>query len=264
MALRPVAFSPSGALLLAPMTQTAAVKAGKGKSMSTETTPENTPEAAPAATPAPAPEPASEPASQPFAVFGSSEEFQGRLDQAKRSFLKEHGLESPEQLAQLIEAQKAAEAKAEEDRRAQMSELEQEREARAKYEAQAQEAMDAKEEAELRAHIYMVCAEKGIKNHDYAFYALTNKLTSMSEDEELDEGVFFDELMADPQGAAALGMPQQVRAQGASTTIDDKGPAPTPAGGGEPEVRDANKMSKAEFSKYLAGLGVHTSSVPGT
>ena len=168
-------------------------------------------------------------AATPFATFETAEAFNRRMEREARSILKAKGIDPDkidEQMAALKKLQED-QAKAEE---AQKSEIQKAAEAKAKAEADAKSAMGAAEAAQMKAHLYKTFAEKGVKNFDYAFYAVTNKLSSMGENEELDENDFITKMMADPTQAAALGIVgSTVQPTGATTTGVGTQPDPKPA-----------------------------------
>lgn len=203
----------------------------------------------------PAPPPADPPDPEPFAVFKTSDDLNKRLAQAARSQLREMGFEDPNALKDIVAEHKKLQDEAEKQRQAQMSELEREREQRQALERQAEEAMSAAEAAELRAHLYSVFAEKGVRNFDYALWEVSSKLEGLGEDEELDERAYLDELLADPVKAAALGI-ASVSTQGVTTTVDDKGPQAKPPGGGTQGDKDVFSMTPEQFRKHLEGRGV--------
>jgi hypothetical protein len=206
----------------------------------------------PAGAPAPAPAPA---APQPFAVFENSDAFNKRMEREAKKLLRDAGLpdDTASVKAQLDELAKLKAAQ-EEERKKQMTEADRLREERSQFEAQAKGAMSRAEEAELRAHLYQVFAEKGIKNFDYAFWAVTNKLSSLGETEELDERAFLDELLAS-QGAAlgvvSAAAPTAPTQRPLTNTDPAKGPVAPPAGGTPPPPADAFAQTKDQFNSDL-------------
>ena len=187
---------------------------------------------------------------QPFAVFPDADSFNSRVSRETRKKLRELGIESPEQLQHLREEHARLQEEAEKQRQAQMSELEREREARAQFEKEAQDAASSAEQSELKAYLYEVFAEKGIRNFDYALWEVVHRLEDLEPDEELDEHEFLDELMADPVKRVALGL-ESTKPVGANTTDSSKGPQPKPAGGGSQEPNDAFAKSQQDFKQDL-------------
>lgn len=197
----------------------------------------------------------------PFAVFPDAESFNKRVAQATRAALKEAGITEtdPAKLKLIVDehakqAQTAAEAE-----RARMSEVDRLKADNAKLEAEKAAAMSSAEEEKMRAHVLRVCAQKGITNPDYAFFAIASKLNGMKDTEELDESVFLDELMKDDKHKAALGMAGPViTVQGANTTQPGGGGTPpgvTPAGGGGTQAggggEDLMALKRDDFNANL-------------
>jgi hypothetical protein len=195
----------------------------------------------------------------PFAVFHTNEALNERLERAQKQKLKALGFESEEAAkAALDELKQRREAEAETAKKNQ-SELE-----RVKGEKEAAEnakkaAEALAEESRLQAHMYKVCAEKGIKNVEYAMFEVSKKLEKLGPTEELDEVAFLDGLMKDATKKAALGVAepaQQTQQVGANTTTNAGGQAeinaPPPPPGGAPAgaVKDVSKMTRDEFVAY--------------
>jgi hypothetical protein len=216
------------------------------------------------ATGTPAVPPATPP---PYAVFPDAESFQKRVEREARKALKELGVEDPAAIKSALQEYETLKAAAEESRRAQMSEVERLRADLAAREAQAQEAMSVAEEAKLRAHLYQVFSKKGITNHDYGFWLITNKLASLPDDAEpLDEEVFLEEYAKDPAMRAALGMATPVQEAPApqmgvrpATTSPVTSPAPQPPGA-NPAIpaKSAMDMTGAEWVQYKQRMGLNT------
>lgn len=199
----------------------------------------------------PAPEAEKPAPAAPFAVFPDADSFNSRVSRETRKQLRELGIESPDELKKLREEHQRLQEEAEKQRQAQMSEIEREREARQKFEREAADAMSSAEQAELKAHLYEVFAEKGIRNFDYALWEVTHKLAELEDDEQLDEYAFLDEIMEDPSKRVALGLEVANKAVGAHTTDDSKGPQPRPPGGGTEPPKDAFAKDSQEFKEEL-------------
>jgi len=169
-------------------------------------------------------------AQQPFASFPDADSFKKRVEREARSLLKEAGLTEtdPAKLKAIVDAHAKAQADAAAAEEAKKSEIQRAAEAAAKAQAEAQAAMSAKEEAEMKAHLYRVCAEQGVKNLDYAFFAVSTKLAQLKDNEELDEVAFIQGLMKDPTQSAALGIAAAAKVEGATTTQQGAGPDPKP------------------------------------
>lgn len=195
-------------------------------------------------------------AQQPFASFPDAESFKKRVEREARSLLKEAGLTEtdPVKLKAIVDAHAKAQADAAAAEEAKKSEIQRAAEAKAKAEADAQAAMSAKEEAEMKAHLYRVCAEQGVKNLDYAFFAVSAKLNTLKDNEELDEVAFIQGLMKDPTQAAALGTAAPVQVAGATTTEQGGKPDPKPSSpAGDPgKPADAFSQSPEQFKAGVA------------
>ncbi len=232
----------------------------------------------PAAAPAPAdaPEPAAPPpapAAEPPApppgdseaiVFADSKALDARLDRARlnsrKKFLKEAGFESEEAFAAFKTAADEQAAAAEEARRSEMSEIERYKtdleaanKATGEAQARAEAAEQAAEDVRLELHLRQQCAQRGIANVDYALFKIDQKLAEMPNDEELDEGKFLDDLIADETQKGALGFVAPPPQEGAANTAASQdGPAPPPEGDqGEKSALDmtADEL-RAEAAKY--------------
>ncbi len=201
-------------------------------------------------TPAPAPQAAPESAAP---VQMTTEQLAERMARHHSSQLrKSFGTDDPsaiksqlEQLAQLQEAQAEAE-------RQKMSDLE-------KLQSDLQAAQQRADEAQLRYEemqfdsiVNATCAKLGVKNVDYASYELQRAASSV---DELDPEAHLSSLLEDPRKRAALGFVEAV-AKPATTTPDVDATNRAPAPGGKPDVVDANAMSREEFAKHAAMLGL--------
>ncbi len=194
---------------------------------------------------------------EPFAVFETAEAFQKRVAQATRSALKDAGLTitDPAKLKEIVDAHAKAEAEKAAAAEAQKSEIQKAMEAKAAAEAAQQAAMSQAEEASMKAHLYKVFAEAGVKNFDYAFYKVQSKLAALGDNEELDEVKFVADMMADKAQHAALGVDAAtVKTEGATTTVQGGGPDPKqpPAGGGGEQPKDAFAQSSEQFKAGVA------------
>ena len=235
--------------------------------MTTEaTTPPTEPTAAPAT------EAATPPTETPAAItFPTTEAFNARVEQAARSMLKkEVGVGDLKTIKERME-QAAALQKAEEERNAaQMSELERERAARASAEAEAARYREEAAANAFEAHIVKVCAERGIKDIDYAKYRVKTAAEALEEGAPpIDERAFLDGLLQDPRHRVALGVddvsapavePQRTAAVTTPATVVRHGtpnsppvPAPiTPA----PQTQDAMSLSPEAWQARKRALGV--------
>lgn len=220
----------------------------------------------PAPSPAPAPAPTPAPAPEPFAVFPTSEDFQKRVERETRKALKALGIDDPDQVRSVLEDAAKARQAAEDAKKAQMSEADRLRAEKAEAEAKASSAMSAAEEAKMRAHCYRIFAEKGVRNFEYAFFAVTSKLAAMGDDEELDVAAHLDGLAKDPTQAIALGIAAPAApapappAPPAQTTPRAPGAPPPPAPpppGAPAQGKTAMDMTPEEWAQRKAGLGIY-------
>lgn len=195
---------------------------------------------------------------QPFATFPDAESFKKRVEREARSMLKESGLTEtdPVKLKAIVDAHAKAIADQAAADEAKKSEIQRAAEAKAKAESEAAEAMSRAEEAQMKAHLYKVFAENGVKNFDYAFYSVTAKLAQLKDNEELDEVAFLKGLMADPTQAAALGVVAAPagKVEGVSNTGVGGQPEspPKPAGGGDAKPADAFAQTSEQFKAATA------------
>jgi len=225
----------------------------------------------PAGTPAPTTPAAAPAAPEPYASFPDAESFQKRVDREARKHLKELGVEDPSTLKATLAEYETFKKQAEEAKRAQMSEVERLRADLAAKDAAAAEAMSAAEEAQLRAHLYQVFARHGVKNFDYGFWLITNKLAGLPDDAEaLDEEAFLASAAQDPSMRAALGMeapapaaapvgaPPGVAGLRPATTTPATSPAPTPPPVNPAiPVKTAMDMTPGEWAAYKQRMGIN-------
>ncbi len=220
------------------------------------------PPAPPGNPPAPAPPaPGTPPApAEPFATFPDSESFQKRVDRETKKRMREaFGTDDEAAIKARLEAESKLAKEAEAAKLAQMSEIERAKAEKATAEAAAAAAMSRAEEAEMRSHLYGVFAKKGIRNHEYGFFAVTNALANLGAGETLDENEFLDKLIADPAQKLALGFdspPTQPKPVGANTT--PAGTPPTPPGSSNaPETPKSDMaLSADEWAKKKRALGI--------
>ena len=195
---------------------------------------------------------------EPYAVFRTAEELNERLLRAAKSGAKkELGMDLEEAKRVLAEAAEFRKQKEEADRQA-MSETDRLRADAAAREAEAKDARRLADDAVYQAKIYRICAEKGVKNHDYAAF----RLSSHRSDPAFDMASYLDQLIAaSPSEKVALGMdsppPQEPRVEtrpGNSQVPGHAPPPPGPNGGGKP-ASDAFSMTAAEWAQKKAALG---------
>lgn len=219
----------------------------------------------PAAGPPAVPPPAPPPPKEPFAVFETEASFMDKVDRAVKKRMKDLGFEGEEGAKKVLEEHAAAKKQAEDAERAKMSEIDRLRADLAARDSKLAEEQGARERAEMNAHLNEVFAEAGIKNRGYARHLIVEKLSSMGDDEVLDERVFLADLAKDPQQAIALGLaeapkPAPVvppRLVGPNTSPGAPPvPPPPPAGGGGAPPPTAFDKSQEEFRKEMQRRGV--------
>ena len=161
----------------------------------------------PAATPAtPQPAPVPPVAGAPNQV--DPDWLNERLERAKKSAFKEaFGVGDPAEIKKRLEYAAEAQKREEEAKKAQMTEVERLKAEKAEADRIAAENAQKAEQAQLRANCFQVFAQKGIKNFDYGFHIITQRLAAATATgEEVDQGAFLDEVIKDPMQRAALGI----------------------------------------------------------
>jgi len=197
------------------------------------------PPAAPAAPAAPA---------TPFAVFPDSASFNARLDRETRTRLKEMGVEDPEQVKTLLAEHTALKAEAEKKRLENLSELEREKEARTKAENELAAERTRAANATMETQLFKLYAEHGVKNYDFATFAISQARAKAPDPSKFDAAEFLKTLKEDPAQAAALGL-VGVTSVGASTTESTKDTPPK--GAPPPTTKPVKDMSPEEFRQHV-------------
>jgi hypothetical protein len=223
------------------------------------------PAAPPAAPPAPPETPPEPPPDETITL--TSAQLKDRLERAQTAdrarWLKEHGFESEEAFKEQMKAAEEAAAAAAEAKRKEMSEIERYKadleaankataEEKAKADAKAREAEDIR----LELHLRQECAKRGIVNQDFAIYLINRKLAEMGEDEQLDEGKFLDDLVADESQKSALGLVAPPPQEGAATTVPPQNGPPPPPDGPQGE-KSALDMTPEELRADAAKHGIN-------
>ena len=172
-----------------------------------------------------------------------------RLEQVKRSTLKALGFDSEDQAKERLGSLKKLEDEAEDRRKAQLSEVEREKERATKAEQQRDAARQRADATERSSKVTRACAERGIKNLDYAEYVLSKaELAS-------DFGKLLDGMMTErPDLKAALQLTVPTTTTTPPNTTDGKPPpAPTPPA---PPSTDAMAMKPEDWAKERSRLGI--------
>lgn len=202
--------------------------------------------AAPPVAPAPAAAPPAAPA-QPFAVFPDAASFNERLDREARKRLKELGVEDPDAVKTVMAEHAALKAESEKRRLESLSELEREREARTKAETELANVRTQAETAALQMQMLRLFAEHGVKNTDFAMFAVTKARAASEDPAKFDAAAFLTAFKADAANAAALGL--ATTTSGATTTNPER---ETPPKGAPPPTTKATKdMTPAEFRAHV-------------
>lgn len=243
--------------------------------MNQETQSQSQPEAT---TEAAGTQPAAEVTSQPetskadeaYAVFPTKELFEERAARAARSMLKEQlGVADFAQVKQQMSDFAALKAQQEEEKLAAMSEMDRMRLERDEFSSKAAQMQEEVERAVFDSHITKLCAQRGIRDVDYAKYKVMHKYNNLPEDEEIDEAAYIDGLLESKRERVALGVdslddiaaaqpaPKQHVRQARATTTPVQNTRATPQAdpSGQP-AKTAFDMSDAEFRQRLASLGV--------
>jgi hypothetical protein len=172
-----------------------------------------------------------------------------RLEQVKRSTLKALGFDSEDQAKERLGAYKKLEDEAEDRRKAQLSEVEREKEARLAAERDRDAARQRADATERASKVTRACAERGIKNLDYAEFVLSKaELTA-------DFGKLLDGMIAErPDLKAALQLTVPTTTVTPPNTTDGK-PPPAPNQPAPPST-DAMAMKQDEWDRERARLGI--------
>lgn len=172
-----------------------------------------------------------------------------RLAQAKTSALKALGFESEEQAKERLGALKKLEDEAEERRKASLSEVEREKEARLAAERERDAATQRANAVERAAKVTRACAERGIKNVDYAEFVLAKAELSA------DFGQVLDGLIAERPG---LKEALQLTVPTTSVTPPNTNPGiqPPPPAPPAPPANDAMAMKADDWAKERQRLGI--------
>ncbi len=188
------------------------------------------------------------------------------MEREARKTLKEMGITDPAQVKSILEEHTQLKQAAEEAERAKMSEIERLQADLSASKTRTEEIEVQYEEMRIRNHLAGVFAKKGVRNFDYGFFLINQKLEQMGDDDDavLDEDAFLDELAQDPSARAALGMdpiapatPEQLPTQPA-TTSPSAPRAPTPASSTSLPAKTAMEMTPEEWTQYKQRMGLST------
>ena len=199
--------------------------------------------------------------STPYAVFPDADSFQKRVDREARKALKDLGVNDPAEVRAMLSEFSELKAQQAEAERAKMTEIERLQADLAEAREAADDAEAAFDQMEIKTHLAGVFAEHGIRNYDYAYFIVEQKLDSMDDDEVLDEVAFVEHLCNDPASRAALGFdggvpdaPTPTRAVTTSPAMEHA-PAPPQTNGSLP-AKTAMDMSPDEWAKHKSSLGL--------
>ncbi len=224
--------------------------------------PPDEPPAVPIATPGTPPAPATPPAPppppepvDPENLTLTKDALMKRLDRAARARLNElFGTDDPAK----IEAIKAAAKEAETRRQADMTELQKEQAKSAASETARVAAESALATERFNNTVTRACAQLGVKNLDYAGFAVQQAMRGLAQGEELNVHDHLTKLLKQPTMAAALGLEVPVVPMGLTNTPVTPGappPAPPAPGGAPPAAKSAMDLTPAEFQARIAALG---------
>lgn len=193
--------------------------------------------AAPVAPAAPKPSPDDD-----GTITMSSKKLSERLERERNTLLKALGFDSLEQAQQLRDQVEA-------NRVAQMTKEQQLEEENARLKRERDEAVARSQSAEFDVTLVQRCAERGIRDVDYARYLVKQAGTVA------DVGVFLDEQSQDPRKKVALGIEEPpatvVPAPITTTAVNPNLPPPPPAPTNGNGAVDVMKLPKAEADKYM-------------
>ena len=205
---------------------------------------------------------------EPFAVFHTKEQFEERLSRKARAKAAELLGVSPEEAKKALEAYKELQTKEEERRKQEMSELERMQAEKVELESRLKAEQERAEQAAFDLVITRACAERGIKDTDYAKHLILRKANTLGDEDELDEGAFLDEQLKDARVRIALGvdeLPENQAPKQIPANTSPTGGAPPGSAGGPPKQQEpggsangktAMEMDKSEFASHLSKLGV--------
>lgn len=184
----------------------------------------------------------------PFAVFPDSTSFNARVDREARVRLKELGIEDPDAVKTILAEHQALKAESEKRRQESLSELEREREARTKAETELAAERAKAENAQSQAQMFKLFAEHGVKNYDFAMFAIQRARATSADPAKFDASAFLTAMKADPSNAAALGL-VTVATTGVTTTTEDKDTPPK--GAAPPTTKSVKDMTPEEFRAHV-------------
>lgn len=204
-----------------------------------------------AAEPAPVP-PVTEPAA-PQGVTMTNEQLTERMERyAQAQMEKRFGTRDAGQLEQMLADGKAATTKAEEARRAELSENEQLKEQILAMQGERDAATEAASEAQFERAVAAECAALGIKDTGYAMFRLEQHAGTIG-DGELDVAEFLKGDIEANRGGYKVDAPVEMVDAPASTghsqiaPVPDDGPAP---------AFDATKATPEEYRAHKASMGL--------
>jgi hypothetical protein len=199
--------------------------------------------------------PAAAPAAgAPFAVFPDAESFNERMARHHKAELKKLGIEDPAALKTTLEEAKRVAAENEKKRQEEMSELEREKEARTKAESELVALRTAKEKSEREAAWLRVFSAEGVKNLDYANFAVEQAIRTAGEGVTVDPAAVIRKLKETPAGMAALGL--ETAATPATTTSggDGANPPKPPGTADDPNAKKVSDMTPEQFRQHREKL----------
>ncbi len=232
-----------------------------GEATPTTGTPAPAADPPPAADPAPAPAatPEPPPADSPGRLNLTQAQLDDRLSRARAASVRQmgsdFGIENEDQMRAVLERDRAAQTQAETDRQTAMTREQQLQEQLTASQAAQVVAEEAAEMAQFQALIHGTCNQMGIRNTAYAEHMILDAAARSTED-EFDEKAFLEQLLQNPQQAAALGVDGPPTTETGVTTVPGNGvddpPAPTqPA---PPGSTNAMKMTAEQYRAHRASL----------
>jgi hypothetical protein len=197
----------------------------------------------------------------PFATFKTQEQFDDRMKRATRKELREaFGTDNVDEIRAWKQRADELATQEEERKREAMSEQERLQADLNKSKAELQAIQEERDAIRFEAHVKGICAELGIKNVDYAMYAVNRAADGVADGSQLDAKEHLSELLDASSSRAALGVApkSQVVDDPANTSPEGGGgaPPPKPPGSDGNNIVDATKMTREEFQAHLASKGI--------
>ena len=190
----------------------------------------------------------------------TKEQLNDRLARANKSQLKKlFGTDDPAAITERWKKLGEYEAAEEERRLESMTEIERHKSDAEAAKAEAAKAAEELAELKLSKHVSDLCVKHSIKNLKYARFLVTEHAGTVPEGEEFDADEYLQKCLEDPDYKSALGMAEKVVEAPVSSSPTPGGtppPPPKPGAGDNGGKKNAGDMTREEFARHLASLGV--------